>query len=343
LISAVKSGKFAEPVALTGVQNVPTPLQPASPANGRLLLCNVARVGDTILRNSILDSAFRTYKTVDYLGGERNVPLLESDRRFNRLMVFDKSFAAWVRLLKAALLGRYDAFICLKDHRSSTDLMLARLFRSRVKTGWNSDRHRPFHRDVRTVIVPDLHTVETMRRIGELAGLAPGEYKPTLVLAPDSIAWFRQNHAWDRPFTLLNVSATHDHRIWPAQSWARYVRGCGLESEPLLVNCMAREQGIVDELCATLPAAKAFRPRQFLDVAAAINDAQRVLTVDTGVVHACSALDKPIVALYSAGQSRNGYGPLSTRQLVIEAPPGGKVPDIDPERAIAETRRHGLP
>jgi heptosyltransferase II len=343
LIFAVKSGKFREPVALTDIQNVPTPLRPASPSNGRLLLCNISGIGDTILRNSILDSAARTYRTVDYLCGVGNVGLLQGDPRLNRVMVLDKSPAGLVRLIMTAWFGRYDAFIGLKDHRSSTDLTMARLFRSRVKTGWNSDRRRPFDRDIRGVVSPDAHVVETTRRIGELAGLMAGEYKPSLILAPESVQWFRQNHAWDKPFNLLNVSATHPHRLWPAANWARYVRGCGLEHEPLLVNGLPRHQAMVEELCAALPGAKPLLPRRFMDVAAAISDAQRVLTVDTGVVHACSALDKPIVALFCAGQSLNGYGPLSTRQLVIEAPPGGKVPDIDPERAIAETRRRGLP
>ena len=80
-----------------------------------------------------------------------------------------------------------------------------------------------------------------------------------------------------------------------------------------------------------------------MDVAAAIADARLVLTVDTGVVHACSALDKPIVALYCTGESATLNGPLSTRRLLIQAPAGGMVPDIDPEQAIAETRRYGLP
>lgn len=329
---------------MTDVQTAPTLKQPASPRNGRLLLSNVSGIGDTILRNSILDSALRTYQSVDYLCGEDNVDLLQGDSRLNRVMVLGRTPAGLVRLLKAAWSGRYDAFIGLKDHRSATDLTVARLFRSRVKVGWNGDHTRPFDRDVRSVVAPAAHKVEKTRSIGELAGLEPGEYKPLLVLAPESVRWFRQNHKWDRPFTLINVSATHPHRLWPAANWARYVRGCGLEREPLLVNGLPRDRAMVEEVCAALPGAVAFQPRRFMDVAAAINDARRVLTVDTGVVHACSALDKPIMALYCAGQSRNGYAPLSTRQLVIEAPPPrGMVPDIDPEHAIAETRRHGLP
>jgi ADP-heptose:LPS heptosyltransferase len=88
-----------------------------------------------------------------------------------------------------------------------------------------------------------------------------------------------------------------------------------------------------------LPCSVAFKPRQFMDVAAALVNARLVLTVDTGVVHACSALNKPIVTLSHSG---NEYGALSTRKLVIDAK-GGTVSQIDPERAIALTLQHGLP
>ncbi len=61
---------------------------PTSAATGRLMILNIGRIGDTILRNSILDSAFRTFAEVDYICGRHNVELLRSDKRLNRVTVF---------------------------------------------------------------------------------------------------------------------------------------------------------------------------------------------------------------------------------------------------------------
>ena len=312
-------------------------------SRGRLVLCYVGRVGDTILNNSILDSAFRTYTNVDYICGSHNAVLVQGDSRFNQVTVLHNSLAGFAALVKAALLRRYDGFIGLKDCYSLTNLILAQLSRSRLKTGWNGDHFRPFDRDVRSISAPGTHKVETMRRIGQLAGLEPGEYKPCLVLASDSITWFRRTYAWDKPFIFLNLSATHPSRIWPVEKWAEYVQGCGLGENTMLINGLPRDQPMVRDLCRKLSGATAFQPRRFMDVAAAIADARLVLTVDTGVVHACSALNKPIVAFYGAGKYVIKNGPLSTWRLVIQPPAGGSVPDIDPQDAIAETRRHGLP
>ncbi|SRR6266478_3517584 len=319
------------------------PNLPDLPSHGRLMLCNIGRLGDTILCNAILDSAFRTYAAVDYLCGKNNAVLLSSDSRLNQVTVLRNSLAGFVSVAKAALRRRYDAFIGLKDCYSLTNLILGQLFRSGLKTGWNGVRFQPFDRDVRSISVPDAHKVDMMRLIGQLAGLQPGDYKPCLVLAPDSITWFRRNYAWEKRFIFLNLSATNATRIWPVEKWAEYVQGCGLCGKTILVNGLPKDQPMVQRLCQKLPGAVAFQPRGFMDVAAALADAQLVLTVDTGVVHACSALDKPIIAFYCAGSSGIRIGPLSTRRLVIQAPDGGVVPDIDPQQAIAETLRYGLP
>jgi len=307
------------------------------------MLCNIGRIGDTILSNSILDSAFRTYANVDYLCGKANAELVRSDVRLNRVTVLSNSVSGFLNVASAAMRSRYDGFIGLKDCYSRTNLFLAQLFRSRVKTGWNAARFRPFNRDVRSISVAEMHKVDVMRRIGELAGLKPGEYKPCLTLSSNSIDWFRRNYAWDKPFIFLNVSATSPNRMWPAENWDRYLRGCGLVCEPIIINGLPRHQNIVRQLCSRLPGAVALQPKNFMDVAASIADSRMVLTVDTGVVHACSAFNKPVVALYVGGKSIMLIGPLSTRRLVIQARPGFHVPDIDPEFAIAETQRYGLP
>ena len=314
---------------------------PAPFPSGRLILCNVGRVGDTILRNSILDSAFRTYAKVDYICGRDNEELVRNESRLEKIIVVRSSVSALTRSLKTALSNHYEGFIDLKNHCSWTSLLTARLFRSRVKTGWNSDRFKPFHRDVRGVYEPDQHQTETMRRIGQLAGLETGEYKPSLTLAADSINWFKRSHNQERPFVFLNISATSSERVWPVEQWAHYVRGCGLSGDCLLINGVPKDRDKVEELCGKLPGAMPFRPRQFMDVAAAVNEARLVLTVDTGVVHACSALNKPIVALYSGGSEGKEYGPLSARRLVIRA--RASLSEMDPQEAIAETLRKGLP
>ena len=145
---------------------------------------------------------------MDYLCSPANAELVRNDSRLNKVTVFDKSLSGWIGLWKTARRHRYEGYIELKDHYSLTSLTIAQMFRSRVKTGCNAKYWRPFHRDARGVCVPYQHQTETMRRIGGLAGLEMGEYKPSSVPPADSINWFKHNHEWKRPYIFLNISST---------------------------------------------------------------------------------------------------------------------------------------
>lgn len=309
-----------------------------------MLILNIGRIGDTILRNSILDPVFRTFATVDYICGPNNAELLRHDSRLNRVTLLQNTPGGVAGLFWEAFRRRYDALIDLKHHDSSTSLILARLFRSRVKTGPNRDRFRPFDRDTRTVIAPSLHLTEIMQLIGRKAGLAAGDYKPVIVLSQESQRWFQQNHViHDRPFIFLNISASSPDRLWPVENWAQYVQGCGLAGQPILINGLPKDREKVHWLCRQFPNATAFQPRGFMDVAAAIDAAQLILTVDTGVVHVCSALDKPVVALYRQAGPFKIYEPISTWRLAIFPHTYGPVSDILPADAIEHTLAQVLP
>lgn len=311
----------------------PTPSPPA----GSVVLCNVGRAGDTILRNSILDSAYRTYSEVTYLCGRGNVELIRSDPRHHKVHLFRNGLPGFVRTLGIAWRNRYDAYIDLKDHDSSTSLLLARLFRARLKTGVNRRRNCPFHRDTNGVWVPGEHKVEVMKRIARAAGLNLGNFRPSLVCAPDSIQWFDQNCPADEKFILLNISATHPNRMWQPSRWIEFLRSVGLPSWPILVNSLPEHREQATEICGAVERCRMIQPRHFMDVVAAVARASLVLTVNTGVLHACSALDKPIVLLANGPVELREFAPLSTRQLVIEATAPRLLPDLTAREVVAAT------
>ena len=209
---------------------------------GRVLLCNIGRVGDTILRNSILDSVFRTYAAVDYLCGPGNFDVVRSDPRMDRVILLRNQPGHFLSLFKQALRQRYEGYIDLKDHDSSTSLLIARLFRCGNKTGVNRPRNRPFHHDTRGVWVPGLHKVEVMKLIAGKAGLIPGEFRPALVCPPEAAAWFRAHHPQAGPFILLNISATHPNRTWQAEKWIQFLREVALPAWPIVVNAVPADR-----------------------------------------------------------------------------------------------------
>lgn len=304
---------------------------------GRVVLCNIGRAGDTILRNSILDSVYRTYAEVTYICGRGNVDLIRSDPRHRTVLLFRNSPAGFLRVLRRAWFSRHDAYIDLKDHDSSVSLMLARLFRADAKTGVNRPNNRPFDRDTRAANRPGDHKVEIMRRIACIARLRLGQFRPSVVCPPDSTSWFQKVFPAPVPFHLLNVSATHPNRMWQAEKWIEYLCSIDRPAVPLLVNAVPADRGVVERICATVPLARRIEPRQFMDVVAAVARAKLVITVNTGVLHICSALDVPVVVLANGPAEIREFAPLSSRQLIIQADSPRVLADLSASEAISST------
>lgn len=315
---------------------------PSPKPAGSVVLCNIGRAGDTILRNSILDSVYRTYAEVTYICGRGNIELIRSDPRHHRVHLFRNGLAGFARTLKTAWRRRYDAYIDLKDHDSSTSLLLARLFRARSKTGVNRPRNRPFQQDTNGVWVPGEHKVDVMKRIARAAGLNMGDFRPSLVCAPDSIDWFSQTIQGVEPFILVNISATHPNRMWQPDKWSEFLQMVGLPPRPILLNALPEHRDQALEICNSVKTCQLIRARHFMDVAVAVARASLVLTVNTGVLHACSALDTPIVLLANGPTELREFAPLSAKQLVIEATAPRLLPDLS-AREVIEAATGRLP
>ncbi len=86
-------------------------------------------------------------------------------------------------------------------------------------------------------------------------GLAAGDYKPSIVLPPEASPWFQQNHpAFESSRLFFFVSP----RQVPNASgrWkigARYVRGCGLRGQSILISGLPKDQEMVRRLVREVP------------------------------------------------------------------------------------------
>lgn len=311
-------------------------------ALGRVLLCNIGRVGDTILRNTLIDSARRTFGEVDYLCGNPNREIVQADPRLARVFHHRNSLRGFHQTLKATWFTAHDCLIDLKDHPSSTSLAVAVVSRARVKVGFNRPSFRPFHRDTGTVHVRRRHKVEVMKDIARVAGLEPGDFNMSVPMDEESVRWFEQSHDNAGPFYFLNISATAPERMWPVDHWIRFFRECPHHDWPVLVNAVPAHRRMAQQIAAGVSRAVVFMPRKLMDVIAAMKASRAVLSVNTGLVHVASALDKPQVALNNGRNQVAEYGPRSTRQVVIEAEGQQSLRQIDPAHAIQLTNGSGL-
>ncbi|GEM_PF-1447220 len=307
-----------------------TPIRP-----GRALLCNIGRIGDTLIRNTILDSVRNTYGHVDYICGKPTASINETDDRIDRLCVFQNTLRGFAHLLKATLLQRHDCYLDLKDHDSNTSLMIATICRAKLKVGCNRKSYRPFHRDTSHAHGTRKKKIEVMRDIASVAGLNPGDFPLQLGCSDESRAWLKTNYPQLGRFFFVNVSATAASRIWPEQHWIEFLSTPMFADSVLLVSGLPEHSGSVKNIVAGTPNSIAFRPRGLMDVIAAMERSLALFTVDTGVVQVAAALHLPMVVLYASKAQAHDFSPGGVGNIFLTPTVNQQIATLHPEQAIA--------
>jgi ADP-heptose:LPS heptosyltransferase len=301
----------------------------------RILLCNIGRIGDTLIRNSILDSARNTYGHIDYICGRPTAPINATDKRIDRLFIYQNTLRGFADLLRATVLQRHDCYLDLKDHDSSISLMIATICRARLKVGCNRKSYRPFHRDTTHAHGKLKKKIDVMRDIAAIAGLNPGDFRLQLGCSEASRGWFKKNHPQLDRFVFVNISATATTRIWPEHHWIEFLSNPLFAGTRKLISGLPAHSGSVDQIVAGTPDALPFRPRGLMDVIAAMECSQSVFTVDTGVVQVAAALHRSMVVLYTSKEQAHDFSPGGDENIFLSPTVNQQIATLLPDQAIA--------
>lgn len=135
--------------------------------------------------------------------------------------------------------------------------------------------------------------------------------------------------SWDRPQKkqlLFLHGTTWESKLWPVEYWKQLVnladRG-GYEIAMTYGNQIERERAT--EIAEASTRARVLPPMDLSGIAEVIAESSGVVAVDTGLGHLANALNKPVIALYSA-TSPELTGPCGTNQKVIASSRLGCVP-----------------
>ena len=300
----------------------------------RVLFLRHDRIGDMILSTGILRAIAQSHPTIrlDVLASRANAPVLRHEPYVHDVIAFDKhapaSFPGVWRDLRRR---RYDAVIdCMVTAPSLTTLllMLASGARYRIgvagRVGGNDFAY--------TLPVPPRenaeHIVDKLGTLVTAFGLEPAatDLRPRVRLSAEERergerVWRGEtdHHGAIGPRLLVNVSAGRSHHFWPDDRFVtviRTVREKIPDADIVLVSSpgdRARGARIAAQGGARFVADEGIR-----DAMAIVSHADVVFTPDTSISHACSAFDKPVVALHPRGFAAI-WGPYETDGRAVES------------------------
>lgn len=308
----------------------------------RLLVCNIGRIGDTIIRNSLLKPASKIYDQIDYLCGRGNREIVAADTRLHRVHLHANSLSGLMGTAKLLLLGKHDCLLDLKDHDSSTSLLLASLSRAKIKIGCNRPRRKPFNRDSTSVYALGKRKLEVIQDLAKIAGIDGENLKLTVHCTADSEAWFASHHASAGKFYFVNVSATDPTRMWTAAAWGQLLKRFDENGKPIFVSGIPEHGDQVDAIVGQLRNGVAFKPRCLMDVVAAVGQTEMMLSVDTGLIQVAAAFGKPLLGLYSSSIVRSEFAPTGRDQLTVVTENNQPLAHLKPEIVIHTLKEAGV-
>ncbi len=338
---------------------------PVSPERvRRVLIARVDRVGDLVVLSPAL-SYLRDvlpHAEIDLLAGPRNASLLEGDPRLAHVYVHQPTALGWLRSVRRLRARRYDVVFTmrLRDH------MYEGIFASLVAgrhgarlTGYRPPQYAGFFTHRVRIPLSRRHMVARLLYIARtLVGQLPAPsvdadlaaHPPTLPASPAAEARaraFAAEQLGGAPYVALNAWGS-DPRRGLGVPYAADVAAAVARHRPELAVVLTAPPNKADEAAdivarahAALRAAgapagavvAAPTSRDLRDLVALMRHSAAVITPDTANAHIACALNRPLVAVYTAlavhPELWGAWGPSAHVVFLREKRPVAAVPVPD--------------
>ncbi len=299
-----------------------------------IAILQLGTFGDLLLCTPVLPelkSKFPDSK-VFFIVGRRNQQVLWNNPFVDKLIVWDKSIHKIFSTIYSLMENKFDFYIDPKDHLSRESLLIAKLVRANTKIGFNG-KFKTFDIEIPDYISnKNLHFTQRVFQAFKTLGIVTPDRgnipKPQLFPSKDSQQYaadfLMANQIDENKFVVLNISASNPKKMISEEVLISAFEGFPYTNElKVVVTFTPNHKSFALKISTTFPSFILFRSRNFLDVAALIEQSSGVVTPDTAMVHVASAFNKPLLAFYSGLDDFYAkFFPINQRTLVVRANAG---------------------
>jgi heptosyltransferase II len=286
------------------------------------LVIQTAFIGDVILATAVVEKLHRVYPNaaIDFLLRKGNESLLTGHPQIREVLVWDKKRGKIKNLFKMTgqvRTNRYEVIVNI--HRYASSGLITAFSGASQKIGFKKNPWSfAFTRKIRHDFGSNVHEVDRNQKliesltdsIRELPRLYPsvqdfervkkfqtGNY---ICVAPTSV-WFTKQ--------------------FPAAQWIDFIRSIANQFEHVYLLgaptdksvCDSIQKGVGSDRVVTLAG-----QLSFLESAALMKEATMNFVNDSAPMHLASAMDAPVTAIYCSTIPAFGFGPLSTKSVIVQ-------------------------
>jgi ADP-heptose:LPS heptosyltransferase len=315
----------------------------------KILVILLGKIGDMILTTPAFSAIKKKFPNAEIyvIAGRRNHTIIKNNPDISKVYVFEKSPLKLLALIIKLFKIKFDWLIDPKDHDSTESHFLARIVRAKKKSGYHSKGK------IYDFIVPSnkqnygVHIIDICMNALKPLGIEPGTAisKPVLFPSAESVRYVKDfiNLQVHSPMVLINISTSGDERKWNTDNWCELINSINSNNYSPVMVFSPHDKERAEKIKAGSPGLLLFNSRNMNDIIAIVELSYLVISPDTSVVHVASAFDRPLIALYNHNPMIfHKFSPISSKVLIIRAPEGKEVKDLEPEHVIDEIRGCGL-
>ena len=295
----------------------------------KILVIQTAFIGDVVLSTALIESLhqYSPQAEIDILVRKGNESLFVNHPFLHEVLVWNKQerkYIHWLKILQRIRSNQYD--IVLNVQRYAATGLWTILSGSKMTIGFDKNPFSFFfdHSILHHESVNGLHEIHKNHALlfplGDLPLCKPALY-PTLQDV-ENVKTFQQ-----RPYICIAPASVWFTKQFPVHKWIEFVNEIPFQGDIFIIGGPA-DSALGDKIILGTLGASGQSKRilnlagklSFLSSAALQQKAVLNYVNDSAPMHFASALNAPVAAIYCSTIPSFGYGPLSDRSFIIEAP-----------------------
>ena len=290
----------------------------------RILIINLAFIGDVLLSTPVARALRRAYPQarIDMMTVPVAAPLAQRNPYVDEVIVYDKKglhkkwSALWQLLLRIRS-RKYDLAVC--TNFAPRGAMLAFFCAIPRRLGYAAQHGEWFLTDAVSPVRPPLrHEAENYLDVLQPLGLQATDFSLELALqAEDVAAAVKEKEKAAKPLVVLCPAGSYRRKSWTTDGYAKLIRELSPQVSWYLIGGKA-EGAYLRRIAAkaAVPVAIWEGTHTLPEVAALMQQAALVISVDTAALHMAQAVQTPVLGLFGPTDTRI-WGPRGEKDRVV--------------------------
>lgn len=319
----------------------------------KLLILRYDRIGDIIVTTPVFRrlKILHPHLMLGVLASPSNAELIRNNPCVDKIHVLPNRWWQLPGFISETRREQYDVVLNFIFNRTTSGGVLANLIAPRgIKVGQGAEKYRfYFNRLVRLERGQDHMSAVLMKYADTVFGLKglkiPSSFEIVLGDAEKrAVTSFLTETGLKRgSYVVLNISAAEKERkVSREQAFSLAHALSARCGEFVVVISSPADEGMRREIVSSSGArVYAFPPQgntDMLTIAALIGESNAVITPDTSIIHVASAMETPVMGLYTPLRVTNEWLPYRVLHRIVLAPPNKPVTAITTEMIESEVK-----